>query len=419
MQIAMMAALTFLSLLTLISLLAGLHFVWKIGQSSRAPVSDDKLPGVAVFLALRGADAHLDDALRRLLVQEYPDFTVSIVVDSADDPAWESVRAVLKTNTLDRARVEVLGARLATCGRKCSALLQMLQHADASREVIVLVDGDVLPHRTWLRELVEPLQDPRVGLTFGNRWFVPLEGGWGSVLRYVWNASSVVAMPLLRTPWAGSCAMRRSAFTQVHGARLWSQAIVDDASIRTAILRGGFDIRFVPSLMMVNRDECGPRAAFQFVTRQLAWTRLYVPTVWALCVFMTVAISAVLAGSATLAALAVAQGSFAEASWCVGGLGVYSFTFSGLLYLMDRAIRQQALSRGETIPAYKNSTSAKMILAIPVLAGLQLAATIAAQFKRTFDWRGVRYRVHSPWNVQVIEERMKWCEPQLAHKISA
>ena len=148
----------------------------KLRRGWPAPVADSKLPKAGVVISLRGADAGLQNCLRGLLDQDYPDYNVEIVVDSERDPAWQIAQAAIREAAVrktrgERAKGRALVFRQPTCSLKCSALIQAVGEFDESHAVIAFCDADVVPHCTWLRELVGPLLDPAVGATTGNRWY--------------------------------------------------------------------------------------------------------------------------------------------------------------------------------------------------------------------------------------------------------
>ena len=64
---------------------------------------------------------------------------------------------------------------------------------DNAYQIIAFIDADTVAHPNWLRELVTPLLDDQVGLTTGNRWYLPTGNYWGSLVRYR-NVSTVVQM---------------------------------------------------------------------------------------------------------------------------------------------------------------------------------------------------------------------------------
>ncbi len=127
------------------------------------------MPKAAVVLSLRGSDPFLLKSMSALLDQDYDNFTLFVIVDSANDAAWPDVRK-LEALAPDRVKSQVLSNRLETCSLKCCALAEVTEQLDASYEVVAYLDGDAAPHRHWLRELVEPLSDTSIGVTTGNRW---------------------------------------------------------------------------------------------------------------------------------------------------------------------------------------------------------------------------------------------------------
>jgi cellulose synthase/poly-beta-1,6-N-acetylglucosamine synthase-like glycosyltransferase len=396
------------ALLAVLSILVfgiGWHVARDLGRPAKSWVgSEGELPRIAVFLALRGADSELAEMLRRLFRQEYPDYTVAIVVDSDTDPAWKIVQSALQTDLSGRFHAATLKERLATCGRKNCALVQMLQELASDREVIVQIDGDVLTHRTWLLELVSPMRDARVGMTFGNRWYAPASGEWGSLIRYLWNVMSVATMKLSSTPWAGSCAIRRPLLDEIGAKQLWSRAIVDDASIRMPISRLGTEIRFVPSAMLINSESCGLYSTFVFITRQMAWTRIYIRPVWAQSMFATFAVAGLLSACAGVTVITLIVGMWPAALCCIAGFAILLAAAWAASNRMDRAVRSQARLRGESVPPLSLAASIKLLPGIPIAFALHVISMTVAHFKRNFEWRGVRYRVNGPWDVRVVED---------------
>ncbi len=175
--------------------------------------------------------------------------------------------------------VQPLRHRRSTCGLKCSALVQMINELDPRVEVIALCDSDLDIGNDWLRKLVAPLADPQIGAVTGIRWFRPRWGHFGSSLRKLWVNLSTIWQGILNSPWGGSLAIRRSAFDQADLVNLWRQSIVDDTPVREALARLGLRVYATPALVVPSSEECTLPFAFNFVSRQLMWLRLYDP-IW-------------------------------------------------------------------------------------------------------------------------------------------
>jgi cellulose synthase/poly-beta-1,6-N-acetylglucosamine synthase-like glycosyltransferase len=149
------------------------------------PLPEDRLPSAVVILPLRGADPSLRDCLCGLLAQDYPRYSIRIIIDSPDDPAWDLAREVLSEGHRRDVDVRLSGLERPcdTCSLKISAQLQAVAELDDSVEVVALIDADAVPPRDWLRTLVTPLADPRVGAVSGMRWYAPERPTWGALVR--------------------------------------------------------------------------------------------------------------------------------------------------------------------------------------------------------------------------------------------
>ncbi len=289
-------------------------------------------PPVAILMSLRGADPQLASSLQRLLSQDYPDFQLHIVVDSLQDPAYAVVKKAAEAN--DRIDLCTLTERRATCGLQCSAFVQAYSRVSKRAEVIVTIDGDLMPHSSWLKELVAPLADAKVGATFGNRWFAPNTPTYGGLVRYLWNAAAVAPMALLSIPWGGCMAMRRSAFDQVDLADKWSKAIVHDAPIVECLKTLRLKIRFVPLLMMPIREKCSLSFCLDFIKRQMTWTRLY-HSGWFLIVLHAIATTFLWAASFGLVVISLLMQDWFTATVVTTSLLSYCVIMFGLLGLLE------------------------------------------------------------------------------------
>lgn len=366
---------------------------------------EDKLPRAAVLLCVRGADPTLESGLRRLLAQDYPDFEIFIAVDSESDPAWFVVQRIVGEECGTRVHVSALQHRSKTCGLKCSSLVQLTGQLDDSFEIIVLADSDLESHATWLSELAAPFAEPRTGATFGNRWFLPAQGKIGSLIRQQWNGPVVVTMALLGIPWGGSLAIRSSLFRSGKIRDTWSRSIVDDCPVRNAVLAAGMKVRFVPSVMMANREECSTGFAFNFIRRQLLWTRLYVKSGWPIILAYSVG-TVVLPMAALMLGLAyLVIGNWASARLLFAGLAVVVGTFAVLQLLLDAQVRKIIRMQGEPADPVWPKQFARTPIGI-VLAGIVHAvAMVLVTFQNEVVWRGARYRVDGPTNVQLLDDQ--------------
>jgi len=369
----------------------------------RPPLRDDECPRAAVILCVRGLDPFLPACLTGLFQLDYPDYDVWIVVDSTRDAAWPVVNDLAQQSGKHNVHVLALTERLDTCTRKLAGILQAMANMDASREIVALLDSDTIPHAGWLRELAAPLKDPRVGVSSGNRWYMPAAPTAGSLVRYLWNVAAVVQMYWYDIGWGGSLAICGRFLRQSDLRQRLAHGFSDDTTICRCAQAYGYRIAFSPSLVMVNRETCSVKGVFGFLQRQMLAVRMHHGWWWAV-VAHGVATTAVLGFSCLLGAVAAATAHWSAAA-CIGtALAAYWASMVLLILPLEWCARRIVRDRGDTIKGFGAWGWFCAALAIPLTQIVHFAALATAFFARTHRWRGVRYRFNGPTPVRVIED---------------
>lgn len=390
--------------LALVQLLPVLGFARVFYHPAPPPLSDKDCPKTAVLLAVRGPDPFLAESVEALLVQDYPNYDVRIVVDHPEDPAWEIIQGVVQRVPAEHVRVEALKERLGTCTLKSNSLLQAIAGLDESYEVVAVMDSDTVPHRTWLRELVAPLQDPQVGVASGNRWYMPRTATMGSLVRYVWNAAAVVQMYWNRFTWGGSIAIRGTLVRESELQDRWRHAVASDTAVYGVVKNHGFRAAFVPSLMIVNRETCSLKEFFTWVRRQLMVGRLQHGG-WPKVFLHGMLTSLVLLAAAVLLLIALLQQQWQAVGFLAAGLLSYALVMLAGLGLLETAVRKPVYRRNQPTQWISPVTFVKLLVALPLTQILYAAALPTIRFMHDVTWRGVRYQIDGPWKVRLVTYR--------------
>tara|TARA_R110002072_G_scaffold303141_1_gene495727 strand:+ start:46760 stop:48031 length:1272 start_codon:yes stop_codon:yes gene_type:complete len=374
-------------------------------QPTDAPLANELLPRAAVLMGLKGTDPYLRDGLRRLMTQDYPDYEVRIVIDSRDDPAWPLVEAAIRDTNAKHVSVikyqESPEHGIVNCTN--SKVVQALRGLDDSFEAIAMADGDVVANENWLRELISPLaRDPKIGVTTGNRWFIPPSMSSGNLVRHLWNVATTSIMYHLRMPWGGCYGIRMSAIRDGGLIDKWAKVAALDMHTTGEMKSLGLKVHFVPSLMMVNREESPLPAATNWIRRQLTWARLYNPGWWFVVVHTSVAALAM-----AVAIVATTVGVFFEFTypvvWAASGFTSYLFGMTALVALLEGCIRQRLRASGQIIEPFQLRTLLPVLLAVPLTQFVQLVATLQATFVKRVAWRGSILEVNGPNDIRVID----------------
>ncbi len=381
-----------------------LVFLWSLRSPEKDSLPDEKLPKAAVILCLRGGDPFLPYCLRSLLHQDYPHYDLKLIVDSKEDPAWKIAHDAIASFPATNVHISTLSIRRYNCSLKCSSLVQAVSELDDSYKVVALVDADAVVHPHWLRELVTPLQDPKVGATTGNRWYLMSGKYWGTTVRFLWNASAVVQMFLYGIPWGGTLALKTEVIHKTGLLDKWARAYGEDTMLRRVLGQHGLKVKFVPSLLILNREEIDLPRLVEWMKRQLLSSRLYHPHWWAVIVdaLQTVVLPNLLL-ALFIATLCTQQ--WYAAILAFTGFSGYMMALLLLAIALQKGVQQVTSKHGESKAKLSPSTIAKMLLAIPLTNWTHGLALISSLWMSTVNWRGAIYRINGPWNIRLIEYR--------------
>lgn len=118
-------------------------------------------PPVSILKPLKGTDPGMYESFRSHCLQAYPEYEIIFGLSDPNDPALELVRRVQSEFPRVPTRI-VLCTRILGTNVKVSNLVQMLN--EAIYEHIVVNDSDIRVPGDYLRRVLAPMADPKVGL---------------------------------------------------------------------------------------------------------------------------------------------------------------------------------------------------------------------------------------------------------------
>ncbi len=363
-------------------------------------------PSVSVLLALRGADPDLAQGLSQLCQQDYPDYELKIVVDSESDPAWKVVQDIRRETGATNVHLEPLKDRTNHNSLHCASLVQLAEGLDDEQEVFVLVDGDVVGHSKFIKELVTSIADQSSSTATGNRWYMPPQGQFGSLIRYAWNAAAMISMYWYGIPWGGMFAAKTADLKRSGIVDRWRRALAVDAPIFNSWRNISGKRKFVPSLIVVNREECSVGPCFTFIVRQLLWTRLYQPAAfwWAIVLHALIVSSTLLLAVALITTSIILQ-SWTMLIWTSASIACYWLAMGFSLGMLENTVRHYSRQRGEFVRWINPAILLKLLIAVPATQFVHGAAVLKVLFLKRIDWRGVSYQIRAPFDVRLLEDR--------------
>ncbi|HPC96946.1 MAG TPA: glycosyltransferase [Sedimentisphaerales bacterium] len=359
-------------------------------------------PPVALIVPCKGLDPHFDANIRSLLCQDYENYRAYLVVQEPSDPAYAGlckIRDELKTHA-HGPPVEILVAGpSAACSQKIHNLLYVIDRLDDDVEVLAFADSDVCVRSDWLARLVQPLRRPKRGVTTGYRWFVPTRNNLATLGLSAINASvaQMLGNSRFNQAWGGSMAVRFADFRRLGLPEIWKHTLSDDLSLSRAIKKAGMVVTFVPACLVASYASMNWSRLSEFCRRQFLITRVYAPLTWILGLLSSVGSVLSLWGTAAVALYAARIG--APHTTFFVAVAVLCFA-AQLIRVM---LRQSMASRLLKDHAHRlRPVIVADGLGFWFWSLLLLIFILSSAFGRTIRWRGIRYRLLSPTETEVL-----------------
>jgi len=357
-------------------------------------------PRAMVIVPFKGIDADLPGCVRALCEQDYPQYELLLVVESADDPAHDVLTSQLRAFPDRQVQVVVAGEAPAHIGQKLHNQLAAIERIDprcVDDDVWVFADSDAVPSNQWLAALVGPLVDKRVtGATTGYRWLVPVNHGAGAFWsRYasVLNGSSAsfLAFRRLAHAWGGSMAMRAETARRGDLAGRLSRSLSDDYSVSRLCADLKLRVYFVARCLVPTPIDMGWLEVVTFARRQCVITRVYAPKLfWAALATASIFVAGFFSAAAHTLAWIGRAPSGSTWTWSAGACAAVFLAHQVRSMHRARAVRR----------AFGAATAARLSAPLridrwltPIWMTMHWMILLSATLGRTVIWRGVWYQL--------------------------
>jgi ceramide glucosyltransferase len=393
---------TLFEILAVLQILIGLYLAYQgvlwLAYAKRRLTRDAGFyaPRTAVICPCRGLEQGLERNLVSLCEFDHQNYELFFVLASENDPAASTVKRVASQSRV-KATVLFAGKPVGR-GEKVNNLSFAVSQLPSDIEVLVFVDSDGRPGKSWLHHMVAPLIDARYGAATTMRWLIPNRNNLPTWLLTAWNAPIVTMLSENGDNfcWGGGTSVRKSVFDQCGVLQEWAHSVSDDYSMTNALARCGKPILFLPECLAASFADTNFEGLFEFTNRKILITRVYATKMWqkAFATHFLFCLTFLFGLVLTLGDVLAGRPS----------LPLAGLTFLPLLLASIRgALRVVAVA--DLLSGYRSQVNAQSWIYITIgvfTPFLYLINFFSSLFSRQIRWRGIRYELISPQETRVL-----------------
>jgi len=347
--------------------IAALRFFW--GHSSPAR---DFTPPVSILKPVRGLDRGSYENYASFCNLDYPEYEILFNVADEHDPAIPVIEKIIRDFPACRIRL-LVGAEKIGSSNKLNKLSRMV--SEARHETLVVSDSDIRVSRDYLRAVVAPFRDPKVGAVTCLYRGIP-DRSFGSVLEALGNSADFA--PGVLVTWlfgavnfalGATMAVTKTRLAEVGGFEAFADHFTDDHELGNRIAGRGYRV----AIASVPVDTVYPETPVrEYFRHQLRWSlaiRNATPSGHAGLIFAHgiawAVLVALIAPSYSFAA------AYAAAYVILGGLMAWTVAVWGL----------------------RDPLARKRLWLLPLQDACAFGILIASFFVRRVHWRGADYLI--------------------------
>ena len=204
------------------------------------------LPPVTILKPVHGMEPQLEATLESFFRQDYPNFEIIFGARSRDNAALVVVERLRARYPQVRTQVVISGDP-SWPNAKVFSLAKMIASSD--NEYLVISDSDVLVGPDFLRNVMPPLLNPKVGLVTCLYQGIPAEGFWSQLealgMSVEMPAGVMVAGMVeggMKFALGAAMAVRRDAIEAIGGVRETADFYSDDFVLGHLIAEAGYTV---------------------------------------------------------------------------------------------------------------------------------------------------------------------------------
>jgi ceramide glucosyltransferase len=245
----------------------------RTAQAVADSTPNSSLPPVTIFKPVHGMEARLAENLESFFRQDYPEFEIIFGAREASDAGLQIAEVLCKRYPKINTRIVVSGPPTFP-NAKVFSLSKMFPFS--TNNYFVLSDSDVRVRPDFLRNVITPLLDPKIGLVTCPYRGVPSGDLWSTLealgMSVEMPSGAIVADMLegVRFALGPAVAVRRDALDKIGGISATADYYSDDYELGHKVWAAGYKVIFSHHIV---QHVLTPRSFTRTLGDQLRWMK--------------------------------------------------------------------------------------------------------------------------------------------------
>jgi ceramide glucosyltransferase len=329
-------------------------------------------PPVSILKPVRGLDREAYENFASFCLQQYPVYEILFCVNTAADPAVRIIEELIRDFPERSIRLLVGAPHIGSSG-KVNKLCRLAR--EASYDLLVISDSDVRVDSNYLRDVVAPLENPKVGAV--TVLFRSIgAGSIGGTLDAVGSAVEFAASALLAQRLEGihfalgaTMATTKQRLAEIGGFEALVDRYVDDYEFGRRIATKGYQIHLssAPVNLVYPRQS-----TLEFLRHELRWS----------------------IGLRNVRPLGhAAMGLTLGWLWTILAVIAAPSAFIASLYIFAYVVLRSAVYLTIGVWGLEDGVVRRAWGLVPLRDAAAFAVWIASFFSNRISWRGLQFRV--------------------------
>jgi ceramide glucosyltransferase len=353
-------------------------------RERRHPAASEAFPPVTLLKPVCGMEPGLEEHLSSFFEQHYPEYEIIFGARHEDDPALSVVRRISAKYPSVPAKIVIAGEPWRPNAKVCS-LVKMYE--SASHDYLVISDSDVRVNPNYIAEVVQPLLDPRNGMSTCLYRGLPTGGIWSKLealgMSVEMTAGAIVANLVegMKFALGPTMAIRRDALDAIGGFEPLADYCSDDYVLGYKVAKSGRNVvmsHHVIDHVVINRDfACSMRHQIRWM-KSTRCSRSAGHAGTALTFAMPFGILALISAGAMH-------------QWALG-VGLFALAY----------LNRMVLSAVAGWSVVRDRRAVRSALIYPLRDLMGFAFWCASYTGRTIQWRGDWYRLKTCGRMELV-----------------